>query len=675
MNNEEIERIRNDVFASVISTNYDYVVYINGQTGAYTLFCSKDAIKGIQPGYGEEFDVIAPLLVSGSIISDENEKAVNYTRIASIGENLENRDVFQFICRATGEDEKLHYRKITQYYLNRDDKSIIMTREDVTDTFQAETQRNLALASALKAAEQASNAKSQFLSRVSHELRTPMNAIIGLSALAASDVNNPTAMEDAIGKIGMSARYLLSLINDILEMSRIESGRMVLNEGPFDFEQLISSVNTIIYGQATSKGIDYDAIANGFTEATYVGDVTKLQQILVNVLGNSIKFTSPGGKITLSIEQIRRNNDRATLRFIVSDTGIGIDEEFLPHIFDAFSQESSSYVSTTNGTGLGLAITKSMVEMMDGHISVKSIKNVGSVFTIEVQLGISEDSRQRLELINSMNLSMLKALVVDDDVVVCQSTQKILTSMGMQAEWVDSGIRAVNLVSELHKKNNDFDTIFIDWKMPDMDGIETTRQIRRIVGPDVSIIIMTAYDWSHIETEARAAGVDMFMEKPLFQSSIINAFENIFMIHKEKIKVEPRKNYRFEGRRFLLAEDHPLNAEVARRLLEKTGAEVIVVGNGLEAMETYTVAEAHYYDAILMDIRMPVMDGFAATANIRKLKKEGSREIPIIAMTANAFDEDVEQSQAHGMDAHITKPIEPELLYMTIERLLNKKNR
>ena len=504
------------------------------------------------------------------------------------------------------------------------------------------------------------------------ELRTPMNAIIGLSALAAGEVNDPSAMEGAISKIGLSARYLLSLINDILEMSRIESGRMTLNEGPFDFEQLVSDVNTIIYRQSCDKGVDYDAIVNGFTESVYVGDATKLQQILINILGNAVKFTGAGGKVTLAIEQLRRASNRATLRFTISDTGCGIDEAFLPHIFDAFSQEGSSYTSASNGTGLGLAITKNMVEMMNGHIGVQSIKGIGSVFTIEVQLGIPEESRRYLDMVSAMNLHSLSALVVDDDVVVCRSTKNILSNMGMRAEWVDSGRAAVERVEQAHAGHEDFDTVFIDWKMPDMDGIETTRRIRKIVGPDVTIVIMTAYDYRAIEAQAREAGVDLFMEKPLFQSSIISAFEKIFSARRDKIEPAPVQRYDFTGRRILLAEDHPLNVEVARRLLEKAHAEVVVVNNGLEALEAFTTAPTDYFDAILMDIRMPVMDGLTASNSIRNLKKEGSRTIPIIAMTANAFDEDVEQSLSHGMDAHLIKPIDPMLLYATLQKLMRR---
>lgn len=671
--NIEEEKLKDLTYRSLISESYDYVARINGQDKSFVLYSRSEEMPDILPESGGDVDAVAQRVAEENVHPDDREMTIRNTRLSGIKENLAQRDRFQFSFRELRPDGDVRYKKITEYYLDREREIIVLTREDVSSLVEEEKRKSELLTEALEAANQASCAKSQFLSRMSHELRTPMNAIIGLSALAANDVDDPVAMEDAIGKIGMSARYLLSLINDILEMSRIESGRMTLSEEPFDFEQFVSGVNTIIFGQANSKGVDYDAVVNSFMEPVYVGDVTKLQQILINVLGNAVKFTPPGGKITLAMEQLQCANRRATLRFVVSDTGIGIDEKYLPHLFDAFSQESSNYTSTSTGTGLGLAITKSLVEMMNGQIHVRSVKNVGSVFTIDVQLGISSESQQYINLLASMNLAKLKTLVVDDDVLVCQSTVNILSSMGMEAEWVDSGLGAVERVEVMHAAKEDYDTIFVDWKMPDIDGIETTRRIRKIVGPEVTIIIITAYDWRAIEPLAIEAGVDMFMEKPIFQSSIVRAFEKVFRVKAAKMELKPAAVFDFTGRRILLAEDHPLNVEVAKRMLEKIGAEVVVVNNGLEALETFTTAPDDYFDAILMDIRMPVMDGLAATRNIRNLRKKGSRTVPIIAMTANAFNEDVETSLSNGMDAHLAKPIEPQVLFATLQRLIAER--
>ncbi len=662
------EILQEQTYRSLASASYDYVVRLYGKTGRFLTIPLGDDTHAMPPERGEDFDAAALDIIERYVVSEDRALARENMLLRNIRERLDKQGRRQFSCRETI-DGSVRYKKIIQYSLDPLREIIIVTREDVSPLVRAEMEKNAALATALEAANAASRAKSQFLSRMSHELRTPMNAIIGLSALAAADVDDPAAMEDAIGKIGMSARYLLSLINDILEMSRIESGRMTLNEAAFDFERLLSAVNAIIYRQASDKDVDYDAIIAGFTETVYVGDATKLQQILINVLGNAVKFTNPGGKVTLQIEQIRRAGDKATLRFTVSDTGVGIDEKFLPHLFDVFSQEESSFTSASTGTGLGLAITKSMLDMMNGRISVRSIKNIGSVFTIEVTLGVSEESGKRLRLLASMNLQDMKALIVDDDVIVCQTTENILQTMGMRAEWVTSGAQAIERVACEHRENRDFDTIFVDWKMPEMDGIETTRQIRRIVGPDVTIIIITAYDWKSIEGQAREAGVDLFMEKPLMQSSVVSAFERIFS-QGGKAAQRQAISFDFTGRRLLLAEDHPLNVEVAKRMLEKVGAEVVLAANGLEALEAFATAEPNFFDAILMDIRMPVMDGLTAARNIRSLKKQGSKTVPIIAMTANAFDEDVELSLAHGMDAHIIKPLDPQLLCATLLKLM-----
>ncbi len=671
--NIEAEKRKELTYRSLVLESYDYVACVDAKNGSFALYSHAADMPGILPEQGEDLDAAVRRVAEEAAHPDDRETTIQNMLLAGIKKNLEMRERFQFTFRERQPNGCVRYKKITEYYLDRARDIIVLTREDVSAIVEEERRKSELLTEALDAANQASHAKSQFLSRMSHELRTPMNAIIGLSALAANDVHDPVAMEDAIGKIGMSARYLLSLINDILEMSRIESGRMTLTEEPFDFEQFITGVNTILFGQASAKGVDYDAVVNSFMEPVYIGDATKLQQILINVLGNAVKFTPAGGKITFAMEQLQCAKERATLRFVVSDTGIGIDEKYLPHLFDAFSQESASFTSTSTGTGLGLAITKSLVEMMNGRIHVHSVKNVGSVFTIDVQLGVSEGSQQYLELLASMNLARLNTLVVDDDVVVCQSTVKTLASMGMEAEWVDSGARAVERVQEMHEKKRDYDTIFIDWKMPDMDGIETTRRIRKIVGPDVTIIIITAYDWRAIEALAVQAGADMFMEKPLFQSSIVKAFERVFRVHAAKVELKPAAVCDFTGKRVLLAEDHPLNVEVAKRMLEKVGAEVVVVNNGLEALETFATAPDDFFDLILMDIRMPVMDGLAATKNIRNLRKKGSRDIPIVAMTANAFDEDVELSLSSGMDAHLAKPIEPQVLFATLQRLLAER--
>ena len=533
--------------------------------------------------------------------------------------------------------------------------------------------RNNQLSEAINQANTANQAKSDFLSRMSHEIRTPMNAIIGMTALAAQNINHPEQVADCISKVGLSARYLLSLINDILDMSRIESGKVTLKNDKIPFEAFLNGVNAICYEQAAEKGVDYDAIVTGFTEETYMGDAMKLQQILLNLLSNAVKFTPKGGKIQLIARQERIEDDKALVKFIVNDTGIGISEAFQKVMFEPFEQEYAGTTTPYAGTGLGLAITKNLVNLMGGRIAVNSILGIGTEFTVSLPLGICKETQAAYRLSPKIHLEKLSALVVDDEVLICQQAQELLCGMGMKAEWVDSGTKAIALVQHKWMQHKRFDLVLVDWKMPGMDGIETARRIREIVGPEVTIIIITAYEWTDIEQDARAAGVNLLISKPLFRRSLISAFERIYEEKKPEKTNTLVPQYDFSGKRVLLVEDHLLNVEVAKRLLEGKGIAVEVAGNGLEALELFASSPAGYFDAILMDIRMPVMDGLTATRSIRQMKKQTSKTIPILAMSANAFDEDVEKSINAGMNAHLAKPIEPQRLYAALLRVWMKK--
>ena len=542
-----------------------------------------------------------------------------------------------------------------------------MTRADVTDVVRQEQKQKEELAAALVAAEQANAAKSDFLSRMSHEIRTPMNAIIGMSTIAAQSIGDDEQVADCISKIGISSRFLLSLINDILDMSRIESGKMLLKSERIPTEDFLVGINSICYSQAAAKGVEYECIVDPVLSDYYMGDAMKLQQVLINILSNAIKFTGEGGKVTFSVMERRKIKSDAILRFVVNDTGVGMNEEFLPHIFEPFSQESTGTTALYGGTGLGLAISKNIVDMMDGKINVRSIKGIGTEFTVDVKLGISEEEKLRHhQKKQNYNFSHLKTLVVDDDVAVCESAVVTLKEMGVTAEWVDSGRKAVDRVSMLWAQGRYYDMILIDWKMPEMDGLETARRIRSIVGPEVTIIIMTAYDWVSIEHEAKLAGVNLLMSKPMFKSALVSAFTKALGEKEEEARRPDTEDYDFTGRRVLLAEDNAINTEVAVMLLESKGFVVDTAENGLRALELFSKSPTGYYDAILMDIRMPLMDGLTAAANIRHLSNRDAGTIPIIAMTANAFDEDIEKSRAAGMDAHLAKPIDPGRMYQTL---------
>ena len=604
-------------------------------------------------------------------VRKEYLEKLDYTYIK---EQLEKTPVYSFVVEEHDSQGERRVKRLQLFYVEKAMGIVCIARSDVTDVVRKEQRQKEELASALVAAKQASAAKSDFLSRMSHEIRTPMNAIIGMSTIAAQSLGDDEQVADCIAKIGISSRFLLSLINDILEMSRIESGKMLLKNEKIPFGEFLCGINAICYAQAEAKGVDYECIIAPVVDDYYIGDAMKLQQVLINILSNAIKFTGESGKVTFSVEQRKRTKNDAMLRFVVNDTGVGMSEDFLPHIFEPFSQESTGTTALYGGTGLGLAISKSIVDLMDGRIVVHSIKGIGTEFTVDVKLGIAEEEKLRhRQKKQNYNFSHLKTLVVDDDVAVCESAMLTLREIGIEAEWVDSGRKAIERVSVLLQDGKYFDLILIDWKMPEMDGIETARRIRKAVGPDVTIIIMTAYDWASIEHEAKLAGVNLLMSKPMFKSALISAFSKALGEKEEQAQQPEVMDYDFSGKRVLLAEDNALNTEVAVMLLKNKGFAVETAENGLRAMEMFSKSEKGYYDAILMDIRMPLMDGLTAATSIRHLSNEDAAEIPIVAMTANAFDSDVEKSKAAGMNVHLAKPIDPEQMYRTLYDLIYRR--
>lgn len=533
-----------------------------------------------------------------------------------------------------------------------------------------EAEKNQILRTALGAAEAANNAKTEFLSRMSHEIRTPMNAIIGMTAIALSALDNKERISDCLAKIGISARFLLSLINDILDMSRIESGRMSLAHEKFDFEEMINGLSSLFYPQAEEKGLKFNTVIEGVTEELYIGDSLRLRQILLNILSNALKFTPSGGRIQFTIRQMSRGDKDAWLRFTVSDTGIGMSKVFQKHLFESFEQENPNISIKYGGTGLGLAICKNLVTLMGGSINVHSIEGVGSEFCVDVKLGLTEESYRRKNF-DILKLRDLKTLIVDDDIVTCEHASLIMSDLGLQAEYVTSGASAVLEIEKGIREMKPYDIVLVDLKMPDMDGIQTAKAIRRLVGAETLVVVMTAYEWKEIEADARRAGVDFFITKPLFRSELVDLFEKINDFSEAVYEPETAKGeIQFAGERILLVEDNELNLEVAASLLEMKGLTTESACNGLQALEKFCSTPVGYYDAVLMDIRMPVMDGLEAARNIRLFDKSDAQTIPIIAMTANAFDEDVEKSHAAGMNAHLAKPIDPEKLFAVLQEFI-----
>ena len=522
------------------------------------------------------------------------------------------------------------------------------------------------LQAALNLAEQANRAKSDFLSHMSHDIRTPMNAIIGMTDIARSNPDDPEKVQDCLRKISLSSQHLLGLINDVLDMSRIESGKMMINNSSMSLPELLENVVAIIQPHIKAKNQQFSIHLRGVKDEWFDSDALRLRQIFLNILSNASKFTPVEGKITINVEELPDIDEKtARLCFTFSDSGIGIKPEFLTNLFAPFTREHDSRVDKTEGSGLGMAITKKLVDLLDGEITVSSQPGVGTTFKVTLPMQIDEKP-QSFERFEDLNI-----LVVDDDETVCRQMEQSLMELGVQTVLASSGETAVKLVSEA-KDKKEYDAVFLDWKMPGMDGKETARCIRSLVGVGLPILIVSAYDWSDIEEEAHEAGIDGFISKPLFVSTIYRALQVYVLGNtaEDITKLISEQNF-FQGRRFLLVEDNELNREIAVTLLESAGAEMECAKDGLDGVNKFINAPEHYYDLILMDVQMPVMNGYDATSEIRRADRADAKTIPIVAMTADAFAEDVRKAKESGMNGHLAKPLDAAAMKREIKRILS----
>ena len=558
--------------------------------------------------------------------------------------------------------------RILRLHMDENNFTAVFAVRDADNDVLNEMKQQQLLHDALAEAEHASKAKTTFLSNMSHDIRTPLNAIIGFTSIAASHMDNKERVQDCLEKIMSSSNHLLSLINDILNMSRIESGKIVIQEKDCNLSERIHNIVNMIRPQMRAKRLEFYVDTVDVEDEELIFDPLRLDQVLINILSNAAKFTPSGGVVSFTIRQeVSKRPGHAHYDFIIRDSGIGMSKDFLKHIFDPFEREKSATVSGIEGTGLGMTITKHTVDMMGGTIEVQSQINRGTTFTVGFDFALSSVVHKKED---TVELEGLRALVVDDDFQTCDSVTKMLEQIGMRSEWTTSGREAVFRAQKAHNDGDSFYSYIIDWMMPQMDGIETARRIRKVIGNEAPIIILTAYDWTDIEQEAREAGVTGFCNKPLFMSDLRNLLlETSRACRGIVVEKKEEKPITFEGKRVLVVEDNDLNREIAYEILYRAGFVVEEAVDGSEAVEMLKQRPEFYYDLVLMDIQMPIMDGYEATKAIRVLPRRDVTKLPILAMTANAFEEDKERALQNGMNGHIAKPVYIDILYKTLQKI------
>ena len=615
------------------------------------------------------FDAVVARWIDTIVYPDDRDKLRGVITAENVKQVLKTKDEMVGNYRSLVDGELHHF----QYSLSKADDTgtkVILGFQNVDEivdehlaAVKREKEKEVALEDALNLARHATRAKTTFLSNMSHDIRTPMNAIIGYTALAQSHLDDRALVQDYLAKIHTSSTHLLSLINEILDMSRIESGTVKLEENVTHIPDVLHDLRTMIQGQVNAKQQHLYIDALDIVNEDVITDKLRLNQVLLNIVSNAIKYTAAGGDIIIRAkEEPSSLKGYATYEFSVKDTGRGISPEFVEHVFDSFSRERTSTVSGIQGTGLGMSITKNIVDMMNGDISVTSEVGKGSEFVVTLDFKLAESSPVYQPI---PELQGARALVVDDDVNTCQSVGKMLREIGMRPDWSTSGHEAVVRAEEASRFKEEYKAYIIDYLMPDMNGIETVRQIRRVISDEVPIIVLTAYDWADFEEEAREAGVTAFVAKPIFMSELRKVLTR--SDEDEPGSADEAPHYDYTGRHVLLVEDNELNREIATAILEEAGITVDTAEDGTEAVDVIYKAPEDKYDLVFMDIQMPKMDGYTATKEIRTLENNTKANIPIVAMTANAFDEDKKRSFEAGMNGHIAKPISTEQIAKVLD--------
>ena len=628
----------NDVFV-ILEEKTDEVVYVTPNVDSVLGVKEEDVKKDITTIDGINVD----RLIASNLMELNKKDKISWTQ--------------EYLNNDTGETR---YLEITAYHTEFGSlKRIVIVISDRSE----ERKLQNALSSSLEIAKNANAAKSNFLANMSHDIRTPMNAIVGYSTLLIKDADDKNKIIEIGKKITYSSQHLLSLINDVLDMSKIESGRTSLNSDKVDVSEVINNISEIVQVQTKSKKQSFEIKTKGNIPPYIYADKLRLTQILLNLLSNAVKYTEKNGTISLVVEGYGNNGQTCHLRFIVSDNGQGMSREFIEKIFEPFSRETNSMTNKIQGTGLGMSITKSIIDLMGGTIDIQSELGKGSVFTVDLIFSVPLDENDDNFFADH---EITRVLVGDDEIDVTENIQSILSDAGLECDAAIGGLESVDKATRAYEDNNSYDVIILDWKMPDMDGVECVRRIRKEIGKDVPIFVLSSYDVSEIEDEAKKAGVDLFLPKPFFLSNFQRVLDTYYQ-NKANTEEEGNNSDDFSGVKILVAEDNEINAEIITELLDSIGIKCVIAEDGLEALRVFTEESPDEFDMIFMDIQMPIMDGYESARRIRASNNTRAKSIPIIAMTANAFEDDVKASMASGMNAHISKPIDFERLKSIIK--------
>ena len=628
----------NDVFV-ILEEKTDEVVYVTPNIDSVLGVKEEDVKKDIASIDGINGD----RLIAANLMELNKKDKISWTQ--------------EYLNNDSGETR---YLEITAYHTEFGSlKRIVIVISDRSE----ERKLQNALSSSLEIAKNANAAKSNFLANMSHDIRTPMNAIVGYSTLLIKDADDKNKVIEIGKKITYSSQHLLSLINDVLDMSKIESGRTSLNSDKVDVSEVINNISEIVQVQTKSKKQSFEIKTKGNIPPYIYADKLRLTQILLNLLSNAVKYTEKNGTISFVVEGYGNNGQTCHLRFIVSDNGQGMSSEFVEKIFEPFSRETNSMTNKIQGTGLGMSITKSIIDLMGGTIDIQSELGKGSVFTVDLIFSVPLDKNDDNFFADH---EITRVLVGDDEIDVTENIQSILSDAGLECDAAIGGLESVDKATRAYEDNNSYDVIILDWKMPDMDGVECVRRIRKEIGKDVPIFVLSSYDVSEIEDEAKKAGVDLFLPKPFFLSNFQRVLDTYYQ-NKANTEEEGNNSDDFSGVKILVAEDNEINAEIITELLDSIGIKCVIAEDGLEALRVFTEESPDEFDMIFMDIQMPIMDGYESARRIRASNNTRAKSIPIIAMTANAFEDDVKASMASGMNAHISKPIDFERLKSIIK--------